>query len=122
MAPKKRTGPPTAFDAPPVLTGKRKRATVSYVDVEGEIDATSKDEDLKPVEEIITSDSDEDADFGISHKVCQYSRLSYSACTTDASYRQHRRRRRRRRRQPSQRARRMSSGSVSWICRQSFVT
>jgi hypothetical protein len=65
MGPKKRTGQPTAFDAPPILTGKRKRATVSYAEAEGDINSMSNEEDPKPVEETITNDSDEDEAFTV---------------------------------------------------------
>jgi hypothetical protein len=56
MGPKKRTAQTTAFDAPPVLTGKRKRATVSYVEAEGDADPTSN--------------VDEDEAFTTGRKVC----------------------------------------------------
>jgi hypothetical protein len=72
MGPKKRTAQTTAFDAPPVLTGKRKRATVSYVEAEGDADPTSNVDDPKPVEEIVANDSDDDEDeaFTTGRKVC----------------------------------------------------
>lgn len=70
MSAGKRTKQPTAFEAPPVLTGKRKRATVSYVEVDGDIDIVSNDEDPKPVEDTTTIESDEDETFSTSRKVC----------------------------------------------------
>ena len=48
-----------------ILTGKRKRATVSYVEAEGDINSMSNEEDPKPVEETIMNDSDEEEAFTV---------------------------------------------------------
>ena len=60
-----------ALDATPVLTGKRKRTTVSYVEVEDDSDHMSDGEDPKLVEEITRMNSEEDEDFSVCRKVCR---------------------------------------------------
>jgi hypothetical protein len=67
MAPKKRSAQTTTFDAPPVLSTKRKRATISYAEVEA--DSTSDNENLTPVEENTTIDTNEDDAFSTGRKV-----------------------------------------------------
>lgn len=121
MGPKKRTGQPTAFDAPPVLTGKRKRATVSYVEVEGEIDAMGNDEEPKLADEIITNDSDEDEAFTTGRKVCRLTLGCDDACTADKFHRRSREHHPRKSSRRHQR-RRSPSGSASSICHQNFAT
>ena len=58
-----------ALDAPPMLTSKRKRTAVSYVEVEDDSDHMSEGEDPKLVEQITTIYSEEDEDFSVSRNV-----------------------------------------------------
>jgi hypothetical protein len=62
MSAKKCTKRLTAFDAPPVLTTKRKRATVSYAEVENDMSFTSDDEAATPKVETAPTDSDDEDD------------------------------------------------------------
>jgi hypothetical protein len=74
MSANKRTKRLAVLDAPPVLTSKRKRAAVSYAEVEHDPDPMSdSSEDPKPVKEVATIDSDEeeDLDFSVGRKVCR---------------------------------------------------
>jgi hypothetical protein len=70
MSVSKRTKRLAVFDAPAVLTGKRKRATVSYVEAEGDAGSTSDSEQVKTVEEADAVDSGDDKDDDFSSKVC----------------------------------------------------
>jgi hypothetical protein len=80
MSANKRTKRVTVLDAPPVLTSKRKRATVSYAEVENIPDPLSDDEDPEPVKEVtvIDSDEDDDLDFSVGRKVCRS--LTHQTC------------------------------------------
>jgi hypothetical protein len=69
MAPKKRTAQTTAFDAPPVLSTKRKRAAISYAEVEA--DSMSDNENPKQVEETTAIEPNEDYAFSTGRKVCR---------------------------------------------------
>jgi hypothetical protein len=69
MAPKKRTAQTTAFDAPPVLSTKRKRAAISYAEVEA--DSMSDNENPKQVEGTTAIDPNEDDAFSTGRKVCR---------------------------------------------------
>jgi hypothetical protein len=62
MSANKRMKRLTAFDAPLVLTTKRKRATVSYAEVEDDMSFTSDDEAATPKVETAPTDSDDDDD------------------------------------------------------------
>ena len=67
MAPKKRTGQLTAFDAPPVLSTKRKRATISHAEVEA--DAMSDDENSQLPGGTTRTDTNKYDAFGASREV-----------------------------------------------------
>jgi hypothetical protein len=62
MSANKRMKRLTAFDAPLVLITKRKRATVSYAEVEDDMSFTSDDEAATPKVETAPTDSDDDDD------------------------------------------------------------
>lgn len=55
---------------PPILTGKRKRAAISYAEPDDllELESDEEQEDLSAQAELI--DSDEDETFGTRRKVC----------------------------------------------------
>jgi hypothetical protein len=75
MSAKNRTKRLAALDAPPVLTSKRKRTTVSYAEVVDDPSPISDDEEPKLVDEttMVDSDEDEDQDFSVGRKakVCR---------------------------------------------------
>lgn len=71
MGANKRTKRLAVLDAPPVLTSKRKRATVSYTEVADDPDPMSDDEDSVEEATTVDGDEDEDEDFSVSRKVCR---------------------------------------------------
>lgn len=75
-------------DNPPVLTGKRKRAAVSYAELDDVFELPSDEEQVEPVIPTNSIDSDDDETFGTRRKVCFLLSLSHGAslltlCTED---------------------------------------
>ena len=57
-------------DNPPILTGKRKRAAVSYAEPDDAAELQSDEEQLELVTQPTSIDSDDDETFGARRKVC----------------------------------------------------
>lgn len=66
---------PVSKKNPPVVTGKRKRATISYAEIDNAFDSADDDEqELQASDENILTDDDDDDSFSTRRKVSHSTR------------------------------------------------